>query len=180
LKRYALGERIAGDKRLDNPRLREKEWSNMSANEDFANRVDDHAETGPPTVKCPKCGAVNLQEATNCRGCGVNLEWAMEHPQEEWRDQAAAMPPAPALDEHIEDEIKKLARGALINAIVGIFLFGIILGPLALWRANKAIRLIQEHGIGQEHEGRAKAAQVIAVIALCLWALLVILQLGQG
>lgn len=151
----------------------------MGADENLANKAEKHTEAEPQTVKCPKCGTVNLKKTTNCRGCGINLEWAIEHPQEEWQRQATPVPSAPAFDEYIENEIKKHAKGALISAIVGVFFFGIILGPLAFQRANKAIRLIQEHKIGQEHEGKAKAAQIIAIIALCLWLLLVILQFGQ-
>jgi ribosomal protein L40E len=156
-----------------------KERENMGADENLANKAEKRTEAGPLTVRCPKCGTVNLKEATNCRGCGINLQWAAEHPEEEWRRQAAPVPSAPAFDEYVENEIKKHARGALTNAIISIFFFGIILGPLAFQRASKAIRLIREHKIGQEHEGRAKAAQIIAIIALCLWLLLVILQFGQ-
>lgn len=151
----------------------------MGVNENLANKAEKRTEAGPLTVKCPKCGAVNLKEAMNCRGCGINLKWATEHPEEEWQRQAAPVPAAPAFDEYVENEIKKHATGALINAIISIFFFGIVLGPLAFQRANKAIRLIREHKIGQEHEGKARAAQIIAIIGLCIWVLICVIQFGQ-
>jgi len=152
----------------------------MGASENFAHTDETRTEAGPLTVKCPKCGTVNLKETMNCRGCGVTLKWAVEQPEEEWQRQAAPVSSAPPFDEYVENEIKKHAKGALVNAIIGIFFFGIILGPLAFQRANKAIRLIREHKIGQEHEGKAKAAQIVAIVALCLWILLVIVQFGQS
>jgi hypothetical protein len=158
------------------------QWALEHADE-FAAEAEEkarHEETEPLTVKCPKCSTVNLREVKNCRACGVNLKRAIEHPQEEWQRQAVSVLSVPPFGEYIENEIKKQARGALIDAIVGIFFFGIILGPSALYRANKAIRLIQEHKTGQEHEAKAKAAQIIAAIALCLWLLLCILQFAQS
>ncbi|MCG2741777.1 MAG: hypothetical protein L6300_16290, partial [Syntrophaceae bacterium] len=71
-----------------------------------------------------------------------------------------------------ESEINYQAQIALINAMVGTFFFGIILGPFAWYRASKAIRLIREHNIGQEHANKARAAQIIAIIDFCLWLLI--------
>ena len=33
-------------------------------------------------MKCPKCGHMNSEEATNCEKCRISLAWAMEHPEE--------------------------------------------------------------------------------------------------
>lgn len=30
--------------------------------------------------KCPRCGCINLNVATNCKRCGIDLAWAREHP----------------------------------------------------------------------------------------------------
>jgi hypothetical protein len=153
------------------PVAAKKERQDMGANENLANEAERNTEAESLTVECPQCGTMNLEGATNCRECGINLEWAREHLEEERRRQAAPVPSAPASDEDVQSEIKKHAKGALTSAIIGIFFFGIILEPVALNRASKALRLIREHNTGQEHEGKAKAAQIIAVIALCLWLL---------
>jgi len=37
------------------------------------------------SVICPKCGTENPATATNCRGCRINLKFALEHPEEAGR-----------------------------------------------------------------------------------------------
>ena len=32
---------------------------------------------------CPKCGTENLDDAVNCKKCRINLEWAIEHIEED-------------------------------------------------------------------------------------------------
>ena len=34
------------------------------------------------TIICPMCGAENLASAMNCRQCRINLQFALENPQE--------------------------------------------------------------------------------------------------
>jgi hypothetical protein len=75
-------------------------------------------------------------------------------------------------DPEIEIEIRYKTRVALIAAIGGIFFFGMILGPIALYTEGKALRLIQEHDTGREQAAEAKAARAIGAIALGLWLLL--------
>ncbi len=33
-------------------------------------------------TECPQCGAMNENDAKNCKGCRVNLYWAFQHYEE--------------------------------------------------------------------------------------------------
>jgi hypothetical protein len=63
-----------------------------------------------------------------------------------------------------------LARQALIYSIVGLFCFGIVLGPLAISKAKSA-KMIIAGTPGMRGEGMAQAALVIGAIDVGLWAL---------
>lgn len=76
-----------------------------------------------------------------------------------------------------EEEIRKRTNEALASAIVGTFICGIVLGPYALMRANQAVSLMGEHGVGYQYEGRANAARVIGVIEILLFVLVLFLRL---
>jgi len=72
----------------------------------------------------------------------------------------------------LERVIGRKATGSLIYAILGLLGFvGIVLGPLAYIRAGQALKLIETHGIGQKHQSDAKAARIIAVVAIGIWGL---------
>ena len=65
------------------------------------------------------------------------------------------------------------ATVALVLAIIGIFVFGIILGPIAIYMGSRArgdIDYSQGHLTGR---GRATAAIVLGVIEVVLWAVAV-------
>ena len=62
------------------------------------------------------------------------------------------------------------ANDALTCAIVGIFCFGIILGPIALYKASKARKMIAMNPRLQG-SGKATTATIIASVALVLWIL---------
>ena len=34
------------------------------------------------TIVCPKCGAENLANTMNCKNCSINLQFAVEHPDQ--------------------------------------------------------------------------------------------------
>lgn len=65
-------------------------------------------------------------------------------------------------------EISRQATTALVVGIIGFFCFGIVLGPFAIYRGNKALRLIRENNIGFEHKGNATAGMIIGWIVLAL------------
>ena len=74
----------------------------------------------------------------------------------------------------------KEAGEALKYAIVGIFCFGIILGPIAISKAAKAKKMIAENP-RLTGAGKATAAQIIGAIVIVLWVLGIIARVaGQG
>ena len=64
----------------------------------------------------------------------------------------------------------KEANEALWYAIIGIFCFGIVLGPMAISKASTAKQLI-EADPKLTGSGKATAATIIGVIALVFWVL---------
>lgn len=75
---------------------------------------------------------------------------------------------APPENDPIHAEIKKQAMASMIWGIVGIFCCGIILGPFAIYRGNKAKKMMAEHNKGQEFSGQATAGIVCGIIGLVL------------
>ncbi len=71
----------------------------------------------------------------------------------------------------------KEAKEALTYAIVGIFICGIILEPIALVKANEAKKLIDADP-QLAGSGKVTAARIIAVAALILWVLGVFARIG--
>ena len=73
-------------------------------------------------------------------------------------------------ENEIEATIAKKAQGALMYAILSATGFAALIAcPLAIVYANQAIKLIDEHEVGEEHRGKAKTARVIASVATALW-----------
>jgi hypothetical protein len=80
----------------------------------------------------------------------------------------------------IEPEQKrpcKKANTALILAIVGIFLLGVVLEPIAIFKALKARKMIKADP-KLTGEGKATAAIIIAIICITLWTISIILLIG--
>lgn len=63
-----------------------------------------------------------------------------------------------------------LARQALTYSIIGLFCFGIVLGPLAISKAKSA-KMIIAGTPGMRGDGMATAALIIGIVDLSLWAL---------
>jgi hypothetical protein len=81
----------------------------------------------------------------------------------------------------VEGEIQDQANAGLLGACVGLFCFlGVIGGPIAMYRANKALRLIRENGVGAHHAGKAKAALALGGLSILTFvaALGVIIFIG--
>jgi hypothetical protein len=87
-----------------------------------------------------------------------------------------------AHDRHgdLPDGPKTNAPGAvasLVMGIVGLFLCGIILGPLAISKANSAKSLMQsDPTLGGE--GLATAGKVLGIIAIVGWAIAMVIRFG--
>lgn len=71
----------------------------------------------------------------------------------------------------------KAATNALISAIIGLFICGVILGPLAISKANEAKREIQADP-SLQGEGMATFALVLGVIDIIVWALVLMTRMG--
>ncbi len=64
----------------------------------------------------------------------------------------------------------KEASEALKFAIIGIFCFGIFLGPLAISKASKAKKMIEKNP-QLTGSGKATAAMIIGIVVVVLWVL---------
>jgi hypothetical protein len=64
----------------------------------------------------------------------------------------------------------KEAGQALSYAIISLFCFGIVLGPMAIAKANKAKQMIALNP-RLTGSGKANAAMIIGILAMILWAI---------
>ncbi|NUP10417.1 MAG: hypothetical protein HOW73_30575 [Polyangiaceae bacterium] len=102
-------------------------------------------------------------------------------PQQQWVQQPfggtpfgapSAQPPSPeqqavARRTFAESEIADYANYGLLGAIVGfVCMLGIISGPIAFYRGNKALDMIAQHNIGHQHATKAQAARIIGAISM--------------
>jgi hypothetical protein len=69
----------------------------------------------------------------------------------------------------VAGEIKNQAIASLVVGIIGFFCLGFILGPFAIYRGSKALRLIRQYNIGQQHATLAQVGRVLGIISLVLW-----------
>lgn len=72
----------------------------------------------------------------------------------------------------------KEAGEALNYAIIGIFCFGIILEPIAIFKALKAKKMM-ELNPQLSGSGKATAALIIGVVSLILWVLGIIARIAE-
>jgi hypothetical protein len=79
---------------------------------------------------------------------------------------------------HVSDTeatIAKKAQGALFYAIFsGTGFATIICCPLAYIYANQALKLIEEHGIGEQYKSKAKTARGLALGFTSLWVVAIL------
>lgn len=67
-----------------------------------------------------------------------------------------------------KDEVRRLSVNSLVAGLVGLLIFGIILGPYAILAGNRALRLIKANGTGKQHSGMATGGIVVGSFALLL------------
>ncbi len=111
-----------------------------------------------PTKPCQFCGEVVDAAAMKCRFCN---EWLDDRMRAGGPQGAAA---------------KKLAGEALACGIIGLFCCGIILGPFAISKGNKANGMLQE--MGQPTDGRATAGVVLGWIDVVLGVLFIFMRIA--
>jgi hypothetical protein len=130
-----------------------------------------------PTIQasytCSACGQpfcdeclVDIGGRKYCSNCKMSAVQTMQgHPN--WQP--------PTIPEEATIPCKE-ANEALIYSIVGLFCCGIIIEPLAIYKAQQARKML-ELNPRLEGSGKATAALVISIIGLSLWGLGMILRI---
>jgi hypothetical protein len=108
--------------------------------------------------KCPFCAEEIQDEAVVCKHCGRDLVNTGSTIQQSVAKELAA----------------RDAKTALTEAIVGIFLLGIILEPVAIYRARKAKKTLVPGDTGYD---KASTAETVAWIGLALWVFACLFQI---
>lgn len=126
------------------------------------------APLGDDERRCPTCAEVIKKEALKCRFCGHVFD-------SRYAEQSAGGFFGDTTKRLTEDKIRSDAKSAMIMSIVGIFCLGIILEPIALFRASRVLSQIgaaeREHGSALDigaARGQAIAAVVIGICVLLL------------
>jgi hypothetical protein len=93
--------------------------------------------------------------------------------------------PAPAYGQSVPPygqtpKTEGTAVGALIVGIVGLFLFGIILGIVALVLANTANKRIQQSGGYLQGQGMVTAARILGVVDIVLAIIVIAVIVGNS
>ncbi len=114
---------------------------------------------GEELKACPFCAEKIKASAVKCRYCGQILDQELKVTLEAGRPKG---------------EVKE-ANEALIMSIIGLFCFGIILGPIAISKGTKALNIIKGDP-GYTGKGKATAGIVIGIIDLVGWLLGIIIR----
>ena len=121
-------------------------------------RHEEEGKIPEDTKKCPWCGERIKKDALKCRFCGEYIDLSV---REQQRPKG----------------VVKDASSALIFALVGIFCFGIVLGPIAIFKGIKAINTIN-FDPNYKGKGRAIAAIILGSLEVLLWVLGIIGRLA--
>ena len=124
-------------------------------------------ETAEAVDRCAGCAE------PYCKNCLVDLsgiQYCMD-----CKYMAVVEPPAVEVEPTLR---LKEADDALKYALIGIFCFGIILGPMAIAKANEAKKVIQEDP-RYKGAGKVNAAYIIGGMVIFFWVVGVITRI-QG
>jgi membrane-bound ClpP family serine protease len=79
------------------------------------------------TIICPKCGVENLSIAMNCKNCKINLQFALEHPEEIEKIKLETTSRANA---YTQPEVPQRATSALVRIVLGVL--SLVVGLLGI------------------------------------------------
>jgi len=108
---------------------------------------------------CPFCKNQIKKTALKCRFCGKYLDSQIQQ-------QSTVLPKGTHSD----------AKSALVFGILSMLCCAIIFGPLAIVKANSAIRDIR-YDRGFSGEGMATAGKVLGIVGICLWGLGILIKI---
>jgi len=114
---------------------------------------------GEELKPCPYCAEKIKKSAVKCRYCGQILDQELKSTLETGKPKG---------------DLKE-ANDALIYSIIGLFCFGFILGPIAIAKGSKALKIIREDP-GYTGNGKATAGIVIGIIDIVGWLLGLIIR----
>ncbi|MBN2199899.1 MAG: DUF4190 domain-containing protein [Candidatus Aminicenantes bacterium] len=113
--------------------------------------------------RCPSCGHENDNGAVFCAQCGHELK---------------AAPAGSASGEGRTGKEVKEAQDALVYSLIGIFCFGIFLGPFAITKGMKALNIIKDDPV-RTGKGKAIAGMVIGIAGIVGWLAVLMFHLSR-
>lgn len=135
-------------------------------------------EFRPPVVLaaeervCPSCARVIKAEALKCRFCSTVLD------QEFVRQIEPKEIPG-----DIASEVEESASKSLTYSIVGIFLCGIILEPIAIAKGYSTLKTLREYpayAASSSARGKARAGLIIGWIVAAFWVIGIIANMAKS
>jgi ribosomal protein L37AE/L43A len=123
---------------------------------------------GPDEKRCPQCAEIIRKEAVKCRFCGANVEEnaglaAM------FRERLEGGVPV-----NVASEMESTATSAMWFGIASPFCCSVVLGPIAIIKGNRAMKLLNEYPEFERHStvaAKARAGQIIGWISIGLFIL---------